>query len=265
MNTKTRIGVIVGIIVLLAIIFSLGKKSGPSIPIVSSDQPAAASTNNLLTYSTSTKGFSIKYPADFSIDESYLYTTGFGKTISGVKFTIPAKLSAGTNLGSDTYVSVEQIKKSGATPTCIALDFLSLAKGTVILPVTDGGITYSVASSTGAGAGNRYEETVYAIPGTNPCIAVRYFVHYGVYENYPKDTTKEFDKQAVLTQFDAMRKSLQINTAVVPVTTTKVVGAGERCGGNRSTAPVCVTGFTCTPVSGSHLPFGDVGGTCVKN
>ncbi|MDE2001874.1 MAG: hypothetical protein KGI60_04915 [Patescibacteria group bacterium] len=42
-----------------------------------------------------------------------------------------------------------------------------------------------------------------------------------------------------------------------------VAGAGERCGGNMRNAPVCITGYKCAPDSGSHLPFGDVGGTCV--
>ncbi len=44
-----------------------------------------------------------------------------------------------------------------------------------------------------------------------------------------------------------------------------ISGAGERCGGNMTTAPVCIAGYHCAPVPGSHLPFGDVGGTCVAN
>ncbi|MBU6500999.1 MAG: hypothetical protein KGJ89_02635 [Patescibacteria group bacterium] len=44
-----------------------------------------------------------------------------------------------------------------------------------------------------------------------------------------------------------------------------VAGEGERCGGNMTTAPVCASGFHCAPEPGSHLPFGDVGGTCVKD
>ncbi len=40
---------------------------------------------------------------------------------------------------------------------------------------------------------------------------------------------------------------------------------GQRCGGNIQNAPTCCSGYHCAPVSGSNLPFGDVGGTCVKN
>ena len=44
-----------------------------------------------------------------------------------------------------------------------------------------------------------------------------------------------------------------------------VAGAGEHCGGNMTTAATCATGYHCAPTPGSHLPFGDVGGTCVAN
>ena len=38
---------------------------------------------------------------------------------------------------------------------------------------------------------------------------------------------------------------------------------GEHCGGNMTTAKICAAGLHCAPTPGSHLPFGDVGGTCV--
>ena len=47
--------------------------------------------------------------------------------------------------------------------------------------------------------------------------------------------------------------------------TLPVAGLGEHCGGNMTTAAVCGTGYRCAPAAGSHLPFGDVGGTCVPD
>lgn len=44
-----------------------------------------------------------------------------------------------------------------------------------------------------------------------------------------------------------------------------VAGPGEHCGGNMATARACTTGYHCAPSPNSHLPFGDVGGTCVAN
>jgi len=47
--------------------------------------------------------------------------------------------------------------------------------------------------------------------------------------------------------------------------TSATAGEGEHCGGNMSTALSCSAGLHCAPTPGSHLPFGDVGGICVKN
>ena len=45
-----------------------------------------------------------------------------------------------------------------------------------------------------------------------------------------------------------------------------MVGAGGHCGGNNMLdGPTCMTGYHCAPDAASHLPFGDVGGTCIAN
>jgi membrane-bound inhibitor of C-type lysozyme len=179
--------------------------------------PESQDENLPAIYSNSAEGFSLRLPSlatstvsggqnDYLADESYKYQElGPGKDIGGVKFTIPALLSAGTNLSSDSYISVEKIPQ---TQNCSANLFLD--QGASAVTVTDNGKIYSVASSTGAAAGNRYEETIYAIPGTNPCVAVRYFIHYGVFENYPAGAVKEFDKETLLNQFNAIRRTLVI-------------------------------------------------------
>ena len=151
--------------------------------------------------------FSIRYPAGYTSDASHVYQAlGPGKDIPGVSFTIAASVSAGTNLGSDSYVSVEHLQSN----TCNANLFLDSSAPTAVA-MTDGGIQYSVASSTDAGAGNRYEVWVHAIPGTNPCTAVRYYIHYSAIENYPAGAVQEFNHQALLTQFDSIRRSLTLN------------------------------------------------------
>ncbi len=172
--------------------------------VAAAPEPAGASLPQV--YANGADGFSIRLPAGYTTDESYRYQElGPGKEISGVKFTIPASVAASTNLSTDSYLSVEEIPQ---TRDCTA--GLFMWQGTPAEELTDGDTTYSVASSTGAGAGNRYEETVYALPGTNPCIAVRYFIHYGVIQNYPEGAVREFDAQALHAQFDAMRRTLLI-------------------------------------------------------
>jgi len=167
-------------------------------------------------YSASDGGFSIRLPGfatrtsatgGYTVDESYAYQElGPDKGIGGVKFTIPAPIAAGTNLGTDSYVSVEGIPQ---VTECSAALFLG--QSTNLHDVTEGDTTYSTASFVGAAAGNRYEETVYALPGTNPCVAVRYYVHYGVFENYPPGTVRKFDGRALLAQFDQIRRTLIVN------------------------------------------------------
>ena len=179
----------------------------------------AADPGNLPNvYESGSNGFSLRYPKDFKPDTTYQYQElGPGKAISGVKFTIDPAIASGTNLAADSYVSVEEIPVStGASQggpqaqSCSADQFLGLANGGSAQTVTDNNTTYSVASTTGAGAGNRYFETVYVIPGTNPCIAVRYYIHYGVIENYPPGKVTQFDQAALLSLFDAVRRSLTI-------------------------------------------------------
>lgn len=165
-------------------------------------------------YLNSQNGFTLKFPnssassplGGFSVDEKYMYQASPDKVLYGVRLVIPQAMREGTNLSSDSYISVESIPQ---TRDCKASLFLETNQPSVDLE--DSGVSYSVSTSTEAGLGNRYEETIYAIPGTNPCIAVRYFVHYSVIENYEPGTVKEFDKKALISLFDSIRRSLVVN------------------------------------------------------
>lgn len=158
-------------------------------------------------YASSSLGISVRLPAGYIIDGAYRNTTfGSRYDIHGVKFTVPELLARGTNLSTDSYVAVEEMRD---VDDCNASKFLT--DGARAETLTEGGITYSVASSTGAGAGNRYEEWVYAFPNSMPCKAVHYLIHYSVFENYPPDTVKEFDKMAILHLFDIIRRAVTIN------------------------------------------------------
>lgn len=158
-------------------------------------------------YENGMQGISIRYPEGYTVDSNYKYTQlGESKPIFGVKFTIASSTAAGTNLSGDTYIAVEELPQE---QDCTASLFIY--PGVKTTSVTENGTTYSVASSTDAGVGNRYEEHVYAIPGTNPCIAVRYFIHYAVFENFPAGTVQRFDEAALLKTFGSIRKTLTID------------------------------------------------------
>jgi membrane-bound inhibitor of C-type lysozyme len=156
-------------------------------------------------YSNSGEGFSLRLPEGYTPDASYGYDLLPGERIAGVKFTIPQTLAAGTNLSDDSYISVESIPQSESCSAGLFFDGMH-----PVSTVEENGTSYSLATSSNAGAGNRYEETVYALPGTNPCLAVRYLVHYGVIQNYPEGAVREFDKDALLRELDAIRHTLTV-------------------------------------------------------
>lgn len=166
------------------------------------EAPTEANPTGWETYSDDQ--FSISYPKDYVVDPGYQYQgAGPGNEIPGVSFTIPAALSEGTNLGSDTRLSVEHV-----TGECDAGRFVEGGSSSVLI---DENVGYTVASSTGAGAGNRYEEIVYALSDTAPCLLVRYFIHWGVFENYEPGTVIEFDHAALIASFDQIRRTLVVN------------------------------------------------------
>ncbi len=154
-------------------------------------------------YATSTLGISIRMPNGYT-PAAYTYQAlGPKKGIGGVKFTIPASEATGTNLSSDTYLSVEELPNSS---TCLASEFLGA--GAKASTFSDDGVDYSVATSSDAGAGNLYNEAVFSIPGSNPCTAVRYFIHSTQLANYPSGTVTQFDNAALINEFDAIRRTL---------------------------------------------------------
>lgn len=155
------------------------------------------------TFATST--YALDYPPDFTIDDGYFYDQFEGKPIFGVKFSVPITMATGTNLSADSYLSVEQLPRA-----------LSCTGDIYVVPnvratdVTEGASVYSVATTSGAAAGNQYEEQVWALKGSDPCTAVRYFIHTTQLANYDPGTVREYDRPALLGAFDTIRRSLRL-------------------------------------------------------
>lgn len=184
---------------------SLGSVAAPA-PSPTPQVPATS------TYATSTlsgeQAFSIQYPSNFTADETYTYDQFEGKPIAGVSFTIPASLTEGTNLSSDTYLSVEWLPRARKCTGDIYI-----VPNVKAMELTVGSTTYSVATTTGAAAGNMYEELVYAIQDSKPCTAVRYYIHSGNIGNYPAEgegAVREFNRGDLLGTFDTIRNSLML-------------------------------------------------------
>src|ERR1035437_1349514 len=100
MNTRTTIIILIVVVIVIA------------ITIVSTRTSSPIGENLPQVYSNSAMGFSLHLPSGYTVNESYRYQEfGPGKDISGIKFTIPATMATGTNLGSDSYMSIEEIPK----------------------------------------------------------------------------------------------------------------------------------------------------------
>lgn len=168
------------------------------------------STGDWASFTSPTSDFSIRYPRGYTVDPAYNYQAFGGDTdISGVSFTIPEAMTKGTNLDSDTHVSVETLPHA---VSCTADLFLSEDPSGVgkVHKVKEGDTEYSVMQADEGAAGNIYEQYLYALIGISPCLAVRYLIHSGDVGAYDPATVHAFDKPALLSQFDRIRKSLVI-------------------------------------------------------
>ena len=153
-------------------------------------------------YATTT--FALQYPPEYALGEAYAYDQfGPKKLIHGVSLTIPAAMATGTTLSAGTYLSVEQLPRA---KKCTGDIFISA--DVKMQTVTEGGIGYSLATTSGAAAGNRYEEQVYALATSSPCTAVRYYIHSTDIGAYPAGTVREFDRITLIDAFDTIRRSV---------------------------------------------------------
>ena len=204
MNLRLIIFIVIALCIIGAGVFvwftwpSRGDEPAPQEPALQEPAPRAS------TYASTTLGYSITYPLAFVLETNHVYKFSSSKSINGFKVTIPESMATGTNLSNDSYVSVEQLPNA---KLCTGDIFLTANVKAQL--VTEGATVYSVASSTGAAAGNRYEEWTYALKNSKPCTPVRYYIHSTNIGSYPAGTVREFDRAALITEFDQIRRSLQ--------------------------------------------------------
>lgn len=171
------------------------------VPVIEQPQPFVASTS---TYASSS--YSIVYPNEFIKNENYV-NDAFGpkKLIHGVQFTISESMATGTNLAmSDTGVSVEQLPRAQKCSGDIYLKENVKAQ-----TVNENGVEYSLATTTREVGGAVVEEMVYTLTASKPCTALRYRIT--LLDLGPAATsTREYDRTALLKEFDSIRFSLKL-------------------------------------------------------
>ncbi|MEN9621881.1 MAG: hypothetical protein RLZZ67_315 [Candidatus Parcubacteria bacterium] len=156
-------------------------------------------------YKSSLFGFEITPAPGFTVNESYLNQDfGPGREIPGIAFIIPELFSKGTNLSADSYIAVEKLSDVDCEPASF-IDSPQAAEDIVV-----DGISFKKASVSDAGAGNRYDQTVFVTENDGACIAVREFVHTTQIANYDPGTVKEYDRAGLSALFETMLKSLRL-------------------------------------------------------
>ncbi|MGA7712972.1 MAG: hypothetical protein WCA81_13795 [Rhizomicrobium sp.] len=173
----------------------------------------AAVPRDWRVYRNVTLGYTIAYPEGWSVERNYVYP-GFGPDheIRGVAFHIPHSMARGTNLSVNlTALSVESVSGAGR---CEAGRFLSDPQN--LHSIVENGTIYSTAESQDAGAGNRYEEIVFALIGSSPCLGIRYFIHSTNIGNYDPGVVQEFDRAKLLAEFDRIRHTLAVSQPAHP-------------------------------------------------
>ncbi|MBX9765298.1 hypothetical protein K2X83_01510 [Patescibacteria group bacterium] len=160
----------------------------------------------LNTYADYNLGLSVRYPADFTVDDSYNYVgLGQDKYIQGISFSVPASKLKGTNLLPGTQASVEIIPN---TPSCHVKLFLSDPSN--IRSFIDGDVLYSSGMHKSENSKSEYEEQVYAITGSSPCVAIRYLIRTEPITSYNAASLASYNRKDLLSVFDTMRHSLVV-------------------------------------------------------
>ena len=119
-----------------------------------------------------------------------------------MKFGVPTAMTQGTNLSTESGISVEVLPRAN---NCTG-DIFLLANVRA-QAMTEGAVNYSVASASTTEDGTTIEETVYAFPSGSPCIAVRYFLESSEIDATATGT-RAFDRASVIAAFDEIRRSI---------------------------------------------------------
>lgn len=154
-------------------------------------------------------GFSIAYPLGFNEQayfspqpaEDWRMDANGNPGTKSFELDIPSIFEPHTNF-VDAKLTVGESRNDKAVTGCLTPD-QGGEPGTTSSTKVVNGITFSVFSWSGAGAGNYYEMTSYRTLHAGQCYAIEYTVHSGQIANYPPEYhMMPFDKAEVTDVFD---------------------------------------------------------------
>ncbi|MFA6255202.1 MAG: hypothetical protein WC675_04220 [Patescibacteria group bacterium] len=158
---------------------------------IQNQPPVIISGVNSLLYDDQEFGFQLWYPEGSKIEKQ-----SFAGYLSVTKNPLVAVLLdqnffAGTNLG-EAVVVVGSGSDTETLNKCNQADTYNDEKDLGLAVIN--GVQFHKFSSTGIGAGNLYESTIYRVIKNNSCYEIVEVLHSGNIYNYTPGTVVEFDK-----------------------------------------------------------------------
>ncbi|MES2213942.1 MAG: hypothetical protein V4465_00920 [Patescibacteria group bacterium] len=207
---KNLLLVLIGAVVIFGGLF-LWKHPMATVPV--SGTATTTELSDMVTYTDPNGQFQFTAPQEFVVTGSVAGTTTewmtgattTGSIIGGI--TVPRSYMPHTNF-DDATLTLGRSSDPVAIRTCL-VDTSGLGaqkeKGTI------SGFPFSKFTFTEAAAGNRYETTSYRGILDGDCYALEYTIHSGNIANYPPESgIQEFDKEKIVSEFEAIMKSFKI-------------------------------------------------------
>lgn len=160
---------------------------------------SAATPKGWKTYTDARNGWSISYPANFTVDTHFTSMT-VDPGVHGVSFSLPESWGKGTNL-NEASVSVQVLPGRNCKPS----QFLSDPEE--VKTVKADGRTYITATMPDGGMSQMRDTTLFLVSGT--CTAVSYFVH-STQREVIDPMPKQFDEKRLTKLFDSIRATLTL-------------------------------------------------------
>jgi len=167
------------------------------------EQPPANNDDNSayagwLTYTNNNEGYSIKYPADFTVKADSTISPVFG-SFPAVKFVIPDRYFTGTNLSQDSGIFMYK--------SCL----LEGIENATAVMTTAGKNKFKEYKISDAGAGNFYESDILSVQSGTYCYNLMSFLHDLNVDNFaPGQTVTQYDRKGLTDILYKMAGSLEM-------------------------------------------------------
>lgn len=190
------------VVLLVAVVagFAVYSNTHQEIPTPDTSIPHIVPDTSTIEYRDTALRFSIQYP-DIATSSPVEFAGYLPRTASPVaSFTLPRSMFEGTNLGeAGVYIGATTSPKIVASCETPMPDMGELSVSSTTL----NGAVFATATSSDAGAGNRYETTVFRAVHDGTCFEIVELLHWADIHNFGPETA-EFDKAKFQGYLDAI-------------------------------------------------------------